>query len=427
MRGRPNIGKRFAFIRKQYGDQVAWWVLLVRDRHLGHEVQWRLDDQAVEVLDNLTSFGDDRTRDEKYLQWAARLLHRSRKRHGDAAWQTASRLNLSWWPIVDWAKAERINLMTLNLMQAESGSRRWHQGLRAAEEIAEANRPRRLEPDDVGDVLMRWPDGYTMQRLRLGQLKEEGRVMGHCVGRAGYQQEISRGRIWILSLRDAQNQPHITLEIQRSPLRVNQAKGKENKLPVKKHRPRLRRFMLEHIGENLDQWGEAIIAAPPRLVSAKLSKGEPIVVNVRTWQARLSPNGEADVFVPASARSWAEGMYSLGDLVSEIAYNGRGSLRDVRLVRNLAINQFLFDRDEIGWGFAQETQPFDPSAPEDGLQWAIERTDELESEWQEKFEGFMADEDHEEDRIAVFDDVYDAVYYAINELYYAGLINEPKA
>jgi hypothetical protein len=62
-----------------------------------------------------------------------------------------------------------------------------------------------------GDVVMRFDDGWTVQKLTTrAQLQEEGNAMDHCVG--SYCPQVERGDVVILSLRDADGQSRATLE-----------------------------------------------------------------------------------------------------------------------------------------------------------------------------------------------------------------------
>ena len=65
--------------------------------------------------------------------------------------------------------------------------------------------------EQKGEVVHHWPDGWTLQKLNEDMLKAEGETMGHCVG--GYGNAVRNGSSLIYSLRDPDNQPHVTMEI----------------------------------------------------------------------------------------------------------------------------------------------------------------------------------------------------------------------
>jgi hypothetical protein len=91
---------------------------------------------------------------------------------------------------------------------------------------------------DVIDIdgNMKWVEVQTPEALNI-----EGKLMQHCVG--SYAERVSNGRIKILSLRDSKNQPHCTLEVRGND--VHQIKGKQNKAPVEKYIPYIKRFILK--------------------------------------------------------------------------------------------------------------------------------------------------------------------------------------
>lgn len=71
----------------------------------------------------------------------------------------------------------------------------------------------RQEALGKGDVVHQHPDGWSLQQLTSPEaLKAEGDAMGHCVG--GYGDAVEKGRSMIYSLRDHNNVPHATMEIQ---------------------------------------------------------------------------------------------------------------------------------------------------------------------------------------------------------------------
>lgn len=64
-----------------------------------------------------------------------------------------------------------------------------------------------------GEVMHRFPDDWTIRRLRGDELGDEGDAMGHCVGGMGYDREVEAGHAGIFSLRDPHNDPHVTMEL----------------------------------------------------------------------------------------------------------------------------------------------------------------------------------------------------------------------
>jgi hypothetical protein len=96
------------------------------------------------------------------------------------------------------------------------------------------------EEDSSGIEEIMSDGSYTWVYVTSPQaLDREGKLMQHCVG--SYADEVAESKCRIISLRDSQNEPHITLEIRDKT--VVQIKGKQNQPPVKKYIPLLADFL----------------------------------------------------------------------------------------------------------------------------------------------------------------------------------------
>lgn len=107
------------------------------------------------------------------------------------------------------------------------------------EELA-ANMDQAVADEGAGEVVYRYPDGWTIRSVQPEECGDEGEQMGHCVG--SYAERVRRGDMKILSLRDPNNNPHVTMEVLPDGT-VNQIQGKENRVPVAKYRRRIRTFI----------------------------------------------------------------------------------------------------------------------------------------------------------------------------------------
>lgn len=89
-----------------------------------------------------------------------------------------------------------------------------------------------LIPDESGESIVRkYPSGITWKRLlTVEALETEGKRMDHCVGGDEYKYKLSKNKNIIYSLRDKDNKPHCTIEVEKN--RVEQIKG-YNDGPVK--------------------------------------------------------------------------------------------------------------------------------------------------------------------------------------------------
>jgi hypothetical protein len=90
------------------------------------------------------------------------------------------------------------------------------------------------------ELAYQFDDGFRVVKLITARaLEDEGHRMGHCA--ADYADDLSKRHIAILSLRDARDRPHCTIE-QRG-AKIVQIKGKQNRAPVAKYWPYVRQFV----------------------------------------------------------------------------------------------------------------------------------------------------------------------------------------
>lgn len=126
-------------------------------------------------------------------------------------------------------------------------AQRWEVGEPAAE-----GEYRRTKPENV---LYTDPEtGYTVQNVEVPDLAAEGGKMKHCVGKhPHYAEGIKEGVSRILSLRDPQNRPHVTIELVKHgdpPVwMVNQIQGVGNTQPKEEYVEILRRFFPAVLGD----------------------------------------------------------------------------------------------------------------------------------------------------------------------------------
>ncbi len=113
-------------------------------------------------------------------------------------------------------------------------------------------------------TLFEYDDGYKWQQmLTKDACEREGSYMAHCVGNYNPKTNI------IISLRDKNDEPHVTLEMQegtlinpetgRGPIEINQIKGKNNSMP-KKYKDYIIRFIQQ--AQHMDIEGLEIEGLP---------------------------------------------------------------------------------------------------------------------------------------------------------------------
>ena len=138
----------------------------------------------------------------------------------------------------------RIN--RISWAQALETATRWHEEMQARDSEIEELPEHKEKFLDVGDGAAWWK--LTGESC----LSREGEVMGHCV--ADYVEDVESGYATIFSLRDAKNEPHVTVEAgfgenEAADWVIKQVKGKENKAPVEKYWPYVD-ALLKHLWNN---------------------------------------------------------------------------------------------------------------------------------------------------------------------------------
>jgi hypothetical protein len=146
----------------------------------------------------------------------------------------------------------------------------------------EAERKRAEKRAISGETVHQWPDGWTIKRLHTPEeLRDEGDVMGHCVG--NYGDEVRNGSTSIYSLRDPAGVSHVTTEIQphyvmdesghrhkkdflEGPFEshevipehgeVRELQGRGNSEPKDEYKQRMREWFNTFPEDTRPQWGE---------------------------------------------------------------------------------------------------------------------------------------------------------------------------
>jgi hypothetical protein len=136
--------------------------------------------------------------------------------------------------IADWMRAEPQDLTGWSARRILDASEAWH---------AQFRRTAFRAPCPEAVVLLRYPDGWTLQRLvEKADLAHEGASMGHCVGgpprangrpdgESEYWQKARDDRSTLLSVRDPDGVPHATIEVTGKLGRIVQVQGPEDQCP----------------------------------------------------------------------------------------------------------------------------------------------------------------------------------------------------
>lgn len=133
--------------------------------------------------------------------------------------------------VLDWLKNplrdEKVNLTTLSFEDAIKKSEVWHNSLKATGKIT----------DESGKILIEFDDGSYWIDLQTTYSKEESEAMGHC----GNTNDGST----LLSYRDRNKSPHITVAYDDNDGAIYQMKGRQNKKPVEKYFPYIYRLLVD--------------------------------------------------------------------------------------------------------------------------------------------------------------------------------------
>lgn len=134
--------------------------------------------------------------------------------------------------IVDWASETRADIFQFNFERAYKAQAEWHDEMKRKYHIENMNIPS-IEDERV---VFRFSDKeHFLYLLTPKDLLHEGAVMGHCVGGKVYKSKIKNKQSLILSIRDKNNMPHVTIEIDVKSRNLIQKFGKGNKPPIEKY------------------------------------------------------------------------------------------------------------------------------------------------------------------------------------------------
>ena len=130
------------------------------------------------------------------------------------------------------------NTFEKTLAQAE----KWHEHMAQLAAKKEKNEQMYKASLAGTQFIMDLPNGMRAYQLMTPQaLDFESEYMGHCVGRGGYDKDVTNGSVKIYSIRDNNGEPHATLEVRGQ--NVFQCKGKGNKTPVQRYIPAVQHFV----------------------------------------------------------------------------------------------------------------------------------------------------------------------------------------
>lgn len=160
----------------------------------------------------------------KYAEWYTYRIIKEYTYHDGRPYHGIGRIGTqSTHQVKDFLERGNGQIPSLQTTMQEVGqlSKEWH------EMIAQ-----RAAAYKTHKVVAQLSDGFQLIEVPSEDAQAEGYHMGHCVG--SYCEDIQAGKVYVYSLRDANNDPHITFELtpmadSNNHYAIEQMKGKENK------------------------------------------------------------------------------------------------------------------------------------------------------------------------------------------------------
>lgn len=134
--------------------------------------------------------------------------------------------------IVDWASDTNADIFKFNFNEALQKQIEWHEEMRKKFQVEKIE----IKEVDEDRIIFRFSDQeHFLYLLNEKELDQEGKIMGHCVAGKNYKSKIRNNQSLILSIRDKNNLPHVTIEVDINSRNTIQKQGKGNKPPVEKY------------------------------------------------------------------------------------------------------------------------------------------------------------------------------------------------
>ena len=184
-----------------------------------------------------------------------------------------------------------IRLMSDWMKALPDEDRRWRQfdkmSVPTAIGLAKAWRTAFLADSPHETKIAEYAYGYRVVQLNTEvAMRREGKRMHHCVGDKRYSELVKAGELKIYSVRDRNDQPHLTLAVVQPATGgwVQQVKGRHDSHPDERWRPLINRFAADRrlrppgylapSGRWLRRLSEAVASANPRRSISDASSGE---------------------------------------------------------------------------------------------------------------------------------------------------------
>jgi hypothetical protein len=172
-------------------------------------------------------------------------------------WDVSNLLNDKLQEVLDWYRMTSPDIEHMDISQTIRASDEWHQLVAGQGEGTE------YYPTNPNNIVYgpQWGDdekwnGWTIQQITTeNDLSAEGNKMNHCVG--SYWSDVESGNVLIFSLRDHQNEPHVTMETNADLREFQQIQGNSNQDPKDEYKKMIAEWIRSLPGEHyLNEVGE---------------------------------------------------------------------------------------------------------------------------------------------------------------------------
>lgn len=118
-----------------------------------------------------------------------------------------------WYNATDHPTRQGMNIQEMDLYEVVRATQSHQAALQRQQELDEA---KQQAIKSGADIVHTFDNGYTVKELDPDDLWSEGKLLGHCIGGAGYIDSLRRGDIEVFSLRDPEGLPHATWHYNRN-------------------------------------------------------------------------------------------------------------------------------------------------------------------------------------------------------------------
>lgn len=208
------------------------------------------------------------------------------------------------------------NLASIGYDVAEQRAKKWHEDMQATQ-------TRQTPSEEDGTkIILPYADGWSWREVEgEDAMNREGELMGHCVGRFGYYQQVMRAKIKIISLRDAKNVPHVTIEISEHRQAVRQIRGTANAEVIPKYLPRVADYLKSRSWKTIAFDGARAIAS--EVTQHHISKAPPIAEynEVRAiYNLAEASSGEHKIYLVFKDEPLAVALYGQDKTLTALRY-----------------------------------------------------------------------------------------------------------